>query len=98
MAKIERKYMAHFINAAKSGEDEKKANLKWLFLCLIAFAATGGIGVMQKVHQSSSYRDELNAFLIVAFIASAFLCSIFAYLLKTRSEEAKEQEEKSQQA
>ena len=87
--------LVSFTLAAKSDNDEKKANVKWLFLCLIAFAATGGIGVMQKVHQSSSYRDELNAFLIVAFIASAFLCSIFAYLLKTHSEEAKEQEVKS---
>ena len=73
-----------FVLAAKSDGAEKKANLKWLFLCLITFIATGGIGVMQKVHQSSEYRDELNAFLIIAFISSAILCTIFAVLSKRR--------------
>lgn len=76
--------LASFVLAAKSDGDEKKANLKWLFLCIIAFAATGGIGIMQKVHQSSEYRDELNEFLIIAFISSAVFCSIFAALLKRR--------------
>ena len=76
--------LASFVLAAKSDVDEKKANLKWLFLCLIAFVATGGIGVMQKAHQSSEYRDELNAFLIIAFVSSALLCAIFAALMKRR--------------
>ena len=90
--------LASFVLAAKSDGDEKKANSKWLFLCLIAFAATGGIGVMQKVHQSSGYRSELNAFLIIAFISSAIFCSIFASLLKRREcrlADAKEKENKS---
>jgi drug/metabolite transporter (DMT)-like permease len=39
---------------------------------------------MQKVHQSSEYRDELNAFLIIAFISSAILCTIFAVLSRRR--------------
>ena len=76
--------LVSFILAAKSDSGEKKANVKWLFLCLIAFAATGGIGVMQKVHQSSVYRNELNAFLIIAFVSSAVFCAIFALLLKRR--------------
>lgn len=76
--------LVSFTLAAESDNNEKKANVKWLFLCLIAFAATGGIGVMQKVHQCSEYRGELNAFLIVAFIASAFLCAVFAYVLRKR--------------
>ncbi|MBQ8388145.1 MAG: EamA family transporter [Clostridia bacterium] len=90
--------LASFVLAAKSDGDEKKANLKWLLLCLIAFIATGGIGVMQKVHQSSEYRSELNAFLIIAFISSAVFCAIFAALLKkreNRSAQAKEKQNKS---
>ena len=90
--------LASFVLAAKSDGDEKKANSKWLFLCLFAFAATGAIGIMQKVHQSSEYRSELNAFLIIAFVASAVLCALFAYLLKRREcrlADAKEKENKS---
>ncbi len=88
--------LASFVLATKS--DGKKANLKWLFLCLIAFVATGGVGIMQKVHQSSEYCDELNAFLIVAFVSSTVLCAIFAALLKrheNKSADEKEEKKKS---
>lgn len=78
--------LASFMLAAKNSGDEKRANLKWLLLCLVAFAATGGIGVMQKVHQSSEFRNELNAFLIIAFASSAVFCTIFAVILKKREE------------
>jgi len=44
----------------------------------VAFLATGGIGVMQKVHQSSVHKGELNAFLIIAFAVSALLSLIVA--------------------
>ena len=86
--------LASFVLAAKSDVDEKKANLKWLFLCLIAFVATGGIGVMQKVHQSSEYRDELNAFLIIAFVSSAVLCAFFAALMKRHESRFADEKEK----
>lgn len=86
--------LASFVLAAKSDGDEKKANLKWLFLCLIAFVATGGVGVMQKVHQSSEYRNELNAFLIIAFVSSAVLCAFFAALLKMRESRFADEKEK----
>ena len=86
--------LASFVLAAKSDVDEKKANVKWLFLCLIAFVATGGIGVMQKVHQSSEYRDELNAFLIIAFVSSAVLCAFFAALMKRRESRFADEKEK----
>ena len=86
--------LASFVLAAKSDVDEKKANLKWLFLCLIAFVATGGIGVMQKVHQSSKYRNELNAFLIIAFVSSAVLCAFFAALMKRRESRFADEKEK----
>ena len=86
--------LASFVLAAKSDVDEKKANLKWLFLCLIAFVATGGIGVMQKVHQSSEYRDELNAFLIIAFVSSAVLCALFTALMKRRESRFADEKEK----
>jgi len=80
-----------FVLAVKSDSNEKKANLKWIFMCLIAFFATGSIGVMQKVHQSSQHRGELNAFLIVAFASSAVFCTILALLLKRRDNKSAEE-------
>ncbi len=87
--------LASFLLAAKNDGDEKKANFKWLFLCLIAFVATGGIGIMQKVHQNSVYKDELNAFLIVAFVSSALLCAIFAAWMEGREGRFADKKEKN---
>jgi drug/metabolite transporter (DMT)-like permease len=87
--------LVSFVFAAKNDGDEKKANLKWLLLCLVAFAATGGIGIMQKVHQSSEHRGELNAFLIIAFISSAVICALLAVVLKMRENKAASEEAKS---
>ena len=50
--------------------EQKKASLKWLLLCLTNFILTGAIGIMQKVHQSSAYRNERDMFLILAFLVS----------------------------
>ena len=59
-----------FVLAVDTQNDEKKMSMKWLSFCFIMFACTGCIGVIQKVHQSSVYKNELNAFLIVAFFSS----------------------------
>lgn len=76
--------LASFALAAERGSETKKANLKWIILCLVAFFATGAIGVMQKVHQSSPYKGELNAFLVIAFASSAVICSLMAVFLRAR--------------
>lgn len=63
-------------------DKNKKGSFSWLFYCLIAFLCTGAIGVMQKIHQMSNYKAEVNAFLMIAFLCS-FLCSgilfVFGY-------------------
>lgn len=76
--------LASFVLSIKRDSEEKSANLKWLLLCLITFLATGAIGIMQKVHQSSQFKDELNTFLIIAFFASAILCAVFTFLFQNR--------------
>ncbi len=73
-----------FVLAAKSDDKGKKATLKWFALCLACFVATGGIGIMQKIHQNSAYRNELNEFLVITFLSSAIICAVFAALLKQR--------------
>ena len=59
------------------GESLGVAQIAGILLMLISFTlATGSIGVMQKVHQSSDFREELYAFLIIAFAVSAALCAL----------------------
>ena len=67
-----------FVFTVEKKENEKKASLKWLLLCLGAMLASGSIGLMQKIHQSSGYKDELNGFLIIAFSVASVLSAICA--------------------
>ena len=60
-----------------SSEENKKVSFKWLIYAIIAFITTGLIGVLQKIHQTSAYKGEGNAFLIVAFIISMLFSSAF---------------------
>lgn len=74
--------VACIILSVNKGND-KKASIKWLILCLIAFTACGLIGLMQKFHQSSIYKNQLNEFLILAFTTSAiFSIILFFYFHK----------------
>ncbi len=63
-----------------------KGSIKWLICCFIAFFCTGLIGVMQKIHQTSSHKDELDAFLVIAFFVSFFVSLIFSVFFRNRRE------------
>ena len=60
-----------FALAVDNKIEEKKASLLWITFCAIIFLSTGAIGVLQKVHQASSYKLELGGFLITAFLTSS---------------------------
>ena len=49
---------------------EKSINKKWLLFVFLAFLCSGSIGVLQKIHQASEHKAELNGFLLVAFACS----------------------------
>lgn len=53
--------------SVKKDDVQTKTSLKWLFLCLIAMLFSGGVGIMQKVHQTSEHASELYAFLVISF-------------------------------
>jgi len=55
---------------------QKKMNGHWLALCLIVFITSGTIGIVQKTHQLSVYKNELNAFLVTAFLTGAILLTV----------------------
>ncbi len=67
-----------FVLAVDKKDGEKSASLRWLILCIICFFLTGGIGIMQKIHQSSDFRGELNGFLIIAFAVSSVISTILS--------------------
>lgn len=79
-----------FFLAVDKQKDEKGASVRWLLMSLLSMILNGCIGIMQKVHQSSSYKSELNLFLVIAFAASFFLSLAFTLLMwgKDRSKAA----------
>lgn len=68
-----------FIYLSFDKTDNKKTNKKWLLFCVLAFLFQGSIGVLQKIHQFSEYKGELNGFLLVAFT-----CSFIYSRIRTR--------------
>jgi drug/metabolite transporter (DMT)-like permease len=77
--------LVSIVLSANGNGDDKKVNLKWFILAFTAFLLTGAIGIMQKIHQTSDYKGELNAFLVIAFVASALISAGFA-LIKGRKQ------------
>ena len=62
------------------GKDSKKASGVWFLFVFLAFLTTGFIGIMQKWHQSSEYKDELDGFLTTAFLFS-FIFSALGFIV-----------------
>jgi len=66
-------------------KDGKKANWTWFLFCIITLLTCAGIGLLQKVHQTSEYKNELMGFLIVAFVTSSII-SLGGYFVFKRQE------------
>ena len=86
--------LVSFVLANVGKGEDKKTNLKWLVFCILTFIGTGAIGIMQKVHQSSDDRAQLNEFLVIAFAVSALICGV-AYLFMKGKEKKPEAAEGS---
>ena len=67
------------LTTKKSDREAEKKNKSFIPFILTAMFSSGGLGVMQKVQQTSKVADEKTAFLFVAF-AFAFFCSFIALL------------------
>ncbi len=70
-----------FVLSVNKDKSNNKASVKWLVYSLIAFVSTGLIGVMQKVHQTSEFKSELDSFLVIAFICSFLFSGVYSIFL-----------------
>lgn len=52
---------------------------------MLAFIFQGGIGVLQKIHQSSAYKEEASGFLLIAFTCSLIYSAIISKNLRERN-------------
>lgn len=88
--------IACFMLCVGKDKEKKQMSVKWLVYVFLAFLSTGFIGVMQKVHQSSAYANELNGFLIISFAISAIsagICAVIAVNRKTDGQNTAENSE-----
>ncbi len=65
-----------FVLSVSSDKENKKTSMRWILFCGVLFLCSGGIGVMQKWHQNTVYKGELNAFLLIAFVFSTVYSAI----------------------
>ncbi len=72
-----------FVFSVKKDSDKKHASLVWFLLALFSAVAGAGVGLLQKIHQSSAHSEELMGFLIIAF-AFSFVTSAVPYLWHRR--------------
>ena len=68
----------YFITNPKGGKG--KFNALWLILALLSAAGSGAIGIVQKIHQTSEFKSELQTFVLISLISSA-LFSLILYLI-----------------
>ena len=77
-----------FILSVDKSKNKDSASIKWLIYSIIAFLCTGAIGVMQKIHQSSEFKGELNAFLVLAFAVSFVFAIILTFVFSKKENNA----------
>ncbi len=64
-----------FIYLSGEKDTDGVVSKKWIFNCSVCFVTAGMIGVLQKLHQLSEWKGELNGFLATAFV-SALICAV----------------------
>ncbi len=74
-----------FIYLSSNKSDDGKFSFKWLIYCAIVFFSSGIIGILQKIHQISSYKTELFGFLGCSFITSFILSMVLGMTSKSES-------------
>ncbi len=73
------------LSPEKSKKSENSLNVKWLLYSFLAFCATGFIGLIQKIHQSSAvHKDEMPIFLLVAFVTGSIVSGIVVAIITPR--------------
>jgi len=78
--------LVSFVYAVDKDNRQLGTSLKWLLFALGSFLGSGAVGVMQKLHQSSPYKDELGIFLVIAFVVSALFSLILAIFYRQKGQ------------
>ena len=70
------------LSGRRTKHTEAKANSHYFYPLVIAMLSSGGLGIVQKLQQSSPYAEDKSLFLFLAFLLAAALSLSFALLAK----------------
>lgn len=59
---------------------DKRLSPRWLVLCVMVFLVAGTTGLLQKIHQTSSHKEEINAFLVIAFLTAVLILGGYYFI------------------
>ena len=62
------------------GDNGKPISWQWMLFCGLSCLSSGLIGILQKIHQTSSYAKELDGFLLVAFAFSVICNGVYLWI------------------
>ncbi len=68
--------LVFFIYLSIGKGEDTRVRKKWFLFCALAFIFQGTIGVLQKIHQSSSHKAETGGFLFTSFLVAIVFCFI----------------------
>jgi drug/metabolite transporter (DMT)-like permease len=66
----------------KSDEGKEKGGKEYIIYLIIAMLCSGGLGIVQKVQQSSKYVGETSTFILLSFILGLIVSLIFFFTKK----------------
>ena len=66
---------------------EKSKSNAYIIPLLLAMLCSGGLGIVQKIHQSSVYANQRSSLILIAF-AFAFACSLILFLVLKKGEKS----------
>ena len=72
---------AVIISGLKTKSNNEKVKNNYILPLIIAMLSTGGLGIMQKIQQSSAYPEQKSAFVLIAFGFAAVVsgaCAVFS--------------------
>ena len=74
-----------FISLDIKKDGAKHITKKWVILSFLSFWLQGSLGIIQKFHQSSVYKDEIAGFLLASFVISFVFSAVMSSMAKNRT-------------
>ena len=64
--------------------DDRKVGTKWLLIILSSTVLGGFIGILQKMHQTSVYKEQTSLFLVSSFLISAAIAGVMMVICRNK--------------